>query len=279
MILHRCVMLCVVAATVVGCNKNEGAITGSIPPTGAFRYVNAVPDTGPLDYRPVDAVEYSPNMFAAAFRAFAPYQAMAPGSRHIRVFMNNTDPAIASIVMFDTTYTVAANVYYTFLHYGFARTGQAPAAGVVITTDTIPDPAAAGQVALRLIHAAAGLGNVDIFIGRKSAGIPATPTYTNVPFLGVTTYTQIAADTTVKRVWVNATGTATTLIAIDAPLGALGTTGQNAIEPVPGTQVAGTVYSTIFVARSVLGSTAPQTAAFTAPSVIFPIDRRPPPTY
>ncbi len=278
MTLYRCVMLCAVAATVVGCNKNEGAITSSIPPTGAFRYINAVPDTGPLDYRPVDAVEYSPNMSVAAFRSFAPYQAMAPGSRHIRVFMSSTDPAIASIVMFDTTFAVAAGVYYTFLHYGFARTGQAPAAGVIITTDTIPDPAAAGQVALRLIHAAAGIGNVDIFVGPKAAGLPASPTYTNVPFLGITTYNAIAADTTVKRVWVTATGTTTPfLVALDAPKGTPGTTGQSATEPVPGTQVAGTVYSVILVARSVAGSTAPQT--FTTPSLILPIDRRPPPTY
>ncbi len=273
MTLHRCVILCVVAATVVGCNSNEGGTTSPIPPTGAFRYINAVPDTGPLDYRPVDAVVYSPMFLAAAFRAFAPYQAMGPGSRHVRVFMSSTDPAIASIVMFDTTFAVAANTYYTFLHYGFTRTGQTPAASVLITTDTIITPDA-GNVGLRIIHAAAGLGNLDIFIGRKSAGIPATPTYTNVPLLGVTTYTQIAADTTVKRVWLNATGTATTLAAVDVPLGTLGTTTS---EPVPGTQVAGTVYSAIFVARSVAGSTAP--AGFTTPSVIYPIDRRPPPTY
>src|SRR5438876_3013779 len=275
MTLHRWMMLCV-TATVVGCTSNEGGTTSPNPPTGAFRYVNAVPDTGPMDYRPVDRVEDSPFFLGAAFRAFAPYQAMGVGSRHVRVFMNSIDPAIASIVMFDTTFTVDTDAYYTFLHYGFTRTGQTPAAAVLITTDAVPTPAS-GQVALRLIHAAAGIGNVDVFVGPKSAGMPATPTYTSVPFLGITTYTAFAAAgaTETTAIWVTATGTTTPILAaVDAPTGTPGTSTK---EPVPGTRVAGTVYSAIFVAPSVAGSKAPPT--FTTPSVIFPIDRRPPPTY
>src|SRR5213080_3848509 len=113
-----------VAGAVLACHDSKGIPTQQGPLAG-LRYVNVVSDTGPLDIRIVDLVGDAPATFAAAFRTGGspiggaaqtspPYQAVAAGLRHIKVFNSSPDPAIAQQVHVDTTFTFEANQQYDF---------------------------------------------------------------------------------------------------------------------------------------------------------------------
>lgn len=145
----RLLRLCafgVIAAAAVACSNDTDGEVVTPDVLAGLRYVNLVADTGSLDFRVIDIVENAPNQVNATFRTGgAPqgftttilpwYQGVEAGARHIRVFRNSTDPAVASQVVFDTTYTFVAGQNYTFYLYGYARTGQTPAINALITAD------------------------------------------------------------------------------------------------------------------------------------------------
>jgi hypothetical protein len=84
-------------ASVAACSKDSSGnpVTNTPPPLAYVRFYNAVGDTLPLDFRPVDAIEFSWPFLATPFRAqgLGGYQGYATGARHIRVFPNSTDLA------------------------------------------------------------------------------------------------------------------------------------------------------------------------------------------
>src|SRR5437016_9384620 len=145
----------VLAGSATACHPD--AVTNSaVVPKAGIHYVNAVPDTGAMDFRVVDTVSNS-GLFGVAVRGMNVYaQGIEAGGRDIKVFMDGTDPAVASTVMFDQTSTFTADAAYTFLAYGYARTGQAPARKVAITT-AVPPAVATGFVHLRVIQLASTL--------------------------------------------------------------------------------------------------------------------------
>ena len=55
-----------------------------------------------------------------------------------------------------------------------------------------------------------------------------------------------------------------------------GDPGSATAQPIAGSRVARSVLTALLVPRSVAGSTAPQTAAFTTPTILYLVDRRPP---
>ena len=266
----------VVAAT--ACSKDATFVEPS-PPQAALHWINAIADTGALDMRPVDIVSNA-GLFAAAFRGSNMfYQGIDAGSRKIRIFVHDSNPAIAGVPIFDSTFTLTANTAYTLLYAGLARTGSTPARSFNVISDN-PAAPAAGQIGYRIIHAGAGLGNVDVnFVRHAADTLPDTPQIPNVAYLAASAYVMVNRDSVAAdsvRIVVTAAGTKTPrLVNLKLPAGVAGSTTTN---PIPGTRVAGTVITAVIVPASVVGSRAPQGGAFATPSAVFLVDHRPPNT-
>lgn len=278
--ITRYVLLAAVLGGVAACDEGTTTSPPATVPTAAVRFINAVPDTMALDYRFVDFVTNA-GMFNAAFRANQPnYQPVNAGQHTFRVFLScggvtPCDPAIASTVVHEQAFTFAASASYTVVHSGFLRAGSAPAGAVAIQEDNPPTPAA-GKVALRALHLGAGMGAVDVFVGTTTtAGETPSPTatWTNLAYGASTPYVEF--DAAALRVAATATTTTTPLLLANtaAPAGAPAVgTGS----PITGVQIAGSVLTVVILPPSVVGSMAPQSAAFTVPAFAFLNDRRPP---
>lgn len=291
-------MLCLGAGIVTACNPEQVVKTEDIP-TAGIRFVNAVPDTGAMDFRPVDIVENS-QFYNVAFRSttLLYYKNARAGTRHFTVFRapTATDPAAvqlatAQTVVFDLPAEVLeAGKLYTYILWGYSRTGSSPAMQITRITDDPADPGA--QVALRVINAclpgvcgAAANGVVDVRAFTAAQTIAgAAATWTSVAPLTVSAYqnvpispsvTPASADTITYRIDVRPAGGVTTgaaLVTGAAPGGALETID---IQALPGTKVAGSAVSAIIVPRAVAGS---QGGSTSSPAIIFVWDRRPPRT-
>ena len=62
-------------SVLMGCDKSVSGANTQLQPAAIVRYVNAVNDTSPLDFRFVDgSIEGSPQYANIAFRTFTPYQ-------------------------------------------------------------------------------------------------------------------------------------------------------------------------------------------------------------
>lgn len=278
-----------IVATAIGCEK-EATFVEPLPSYAAIHWVNAVPDTMQQDFRVVDMVSNA-GLFDANFRASNMfYQPIEAGTRTVRVFLSSTDPAIAKTILREDNIALTAGSSYTYLHLGFARTGLTPARNGVLIPDASPTPAA-GQVAVRVINAAANVaGNaVNVFFTRRTLNatpadtLPDTPTFANVAFGAASAYASIGTDTLAAdsmRVVVTAVGSKVPLAGfglagIKAPVGVAGTP---AADPIAGSRVHGSVLSAVIIGPSLAGSTAPQGGAFVNPTAIFLVDRRPPKT-
>jgi hypothetical protein len=273
----------VVCATVVaalGCER-EATFVEPLSAYAAIHWVNAVPDTMQQDYRIVDIVSNA-GLYDQNFRGSNMfYQGIEAGSRTVRVFLSDTTPAIASQVLQESSLSLTQGTSYTYIHAGFARTGQTPARTVLLLQDQPPTPAA-GQIGVRIVNAGAGLGNVDAWVVKRAVN-PTTAdslldarAVTNLAFGAVGAYAtfgrdSVAADTV--RVVFTATGTKTPILA--AVVAPAGDPGSATASPIAGSRVALSVMTSVLVPRSVAGSTAPQTAAFTTPTVLYLVDRRP----
>jgi Domain of unknown function (DUF4397) len=281
MIAIRCsvVLVSLSILALVACSR-DATFTEPIPPNAAIHWVEAVPDTMQEDMRVIDIVSNA-GLYDADFRgATMFYQGIQAGSRHIRVFNSSQDVVIAQQVLADTSITFAASDSVTFVHMGFARPGSAPARQVRLFTDKAPDPGA-GNVGVRVIHAGAGLGNLDAFLIRHAQDTAAlvSPIATNVAFGALSGYTPVSADTGTQalQVVVTATGTTAPILArVSLPAGQAADTVTH-VNPIAGGRIVGSVMTAVIVPRSVAGSMAPQ--GFTTPSAIILVDRRPPDRY
>jgi len=258
---YRVSLACIVGVALAACTKGEQGVIEPSPARAALRYVNLVPDTGAVDFRIIDIIGDAPVTGAAPFRTggqpggnatnfLPPHVPVVAGARHIRVFPNSSDPAVASIILLDTTFTFAENVYYTFYLYRGAPKMQA-----LITVD---DQTAPAGVAFRVINLSGTAADVDIVA--RNATVPlaaATATFANVAATGVpTAYTNLAVSTSYRGLLSTPGARSTFLVSTFAPEGAVGTTTVN---PIAGTAVAGTAISAVIVPRSVTGTAAPQT--------------------
>lgn len=270
--------LCCMLVVAVGCKKDATFVEVQ-PPLAAIHWVHAVPDTGEMDMRPVDIISNA-GLFDAVFRGSNMfYQGMEAGTHQIRVFMSSPNPAITGTPIVDTSITFTSPNGYTIIHTGFARTGSTPGRSLWVVADAGADPGA-GNVGIRIVNAGVGLGNVDVNLTRHAADtLPDAPGVANLAYKAIGNYFTLARDSLAAdslRVVVTAAGTKTpVLFTIKLPAGIAGTQTSN---PIAGSRVAGSVITAVIVPRSVAGSTAPQTAAFTTPSAVFLVDRRPPNT-
>lgn len=258
-----------------GCSK-EKTFTEPLPPLAAIHFLNAVPDTMQLDFRVVDIVSNA-GFFDANFRdGNMFYTGIEAGSREIRVFLSSTDPNIASQVFWDSTLSLSEAAHYTLIQAGFARTGQAPSRSAWVLTDDATAPGA-NNIGLRVVHAGAGMGPVDVNVTRHAADtLPDTPLLANVAYHTVSAYLTlpvdgVAADS--SRVVITQAGTkAPVLATVKLPAGLAAT---STTDPIAGSRVSGSVMSAVIVPPSVVGSRAPQTAPFLVPTAVFLVDKRP----
>ena len=264
------------ALLAVGCNKDDGPFLAPTVPLAYTRFVNAIPDTGSVDFRFVDILEYSPFAIQLAYRGFTPYQGTAPGARHLKIFTNpggtNTLPSQVSGVVLDETPTFEANKYYTIVAVGYARTTGTPRVKLQVYEDVLPDPGS--QVAFRVINLATGLASLDVSLTTNSTdAIPATPNVAdNLAYLAASAYLTRATGNAWFRVQES---TAATEIVTgngrQAPTGAAGDPLNN-LTTIGGSGQAGSVVTAFVFPRSVAGSTAP---SVTTPSISFVVDKHP----
>jgi hypothetical protein len=293
MILHRYFLLGATIGALAACGSDSTSPKFITPPAaGLVRFINAVPDTGFQDFRFTDVVEGVPNVefVNLPFRGGVnvAFQRAVVGTHHIRVFMgssnttpsapNGFDPLVVSTVMADTTFTFQQDVAQTFVFYGSARAG---AQKFLITTDARPSLAfASGNLGFRTTNLTAGPVDVYLVPGATLAAAPSgTPVITNLASLGTSAYvTQaVAGAASGYSVVVTTAGTATVVANVLMPAGAAlvaavpGVSGQ--LDPVAGSRISGSVFSSYIFPPSVAGSKA---AAFAAPGIGLQIDKNPP---
>lgn len=281
--------LCLAAGVVSACSPDE-VVSNPVGPTAGVRFINAVPDTGAafgLDFRFVDFVENS-DAFRVGFRngpqntviragdtvtasALIQYKAARAGSRHYRVFLDDTLQTVAQIVLSDSTVNLEAGHNYTFLLWGNARSSGADKMHMTVIDESVADP---GQsVALRVINA----GGTAIDVRQYASTLPAAATWANVPAYTISTY--VTAPPAQYKFNVQPAGGGTVLfndrVALPGqPVGTVtaGCTVGVDCDVTPGTLVPGSAVTLIVFPRSVAGSKA---SNFTTPGPSFMWDRRP----
>lgn len=263
------------ALMAVGCSKDDGPFFAPQVPLAYTRFINAIPDTGSVDFRFVDLIEYSPFALQLAFRGFTPYQGTATGARHLKVF---TNPGGSSIliphvtgVVLDETPTFEAGKYYTLVAVGYARTTGTPRVKLQVYEDPIPDPGS--NVAFRVVNLATGLGSLNVGVTAASADPIPTPTFSNLAYLAASAYATRATGNAWFRV--QETTSATEIVSGNgrqAPVGAAGDPLNN-LTTIGGSSQAGSVVTAWVFPRTVAGSTAPQT--LTTPAIVFTVDKHP----
>jgi hypothetical protein len=275
---HSLLLASLAAVATTACDRETGPTTPDLGPAAATRYVHAVPDTGAMDWRPIDRLEDSPPALGLSFREATSYMAMGAGSRRLRIFPASDNIDVTSKFLIDQTISFAENQHYTLIHTGRARTGETPEDEIwVVEDDPIPQPSTAagagGRIALRVIHAGLGEGNLDIFVTASAADpLPAQPTFSNVAYKTESNYTELGTGPLVIRA--TAAGTRTpVLFTVTAPAGV---PGSATLDPEPGSTIAGSVLTAVIMPRGVAGPPPSPNAGVTNPTAVFLHDRRVP---
>jgi hypothetical protein len=297
-------LLPVAAIALAACSGDSTSNLVTPEPRAAVRWINAVPDTMPMDYRFVDIVTNA-NAASVAYRGTSgSYLALPPGSHRIRVFLAGTTaagngPGIVSTVVLDTTITFTVNHYYTILHEGYMKSGALPKHRLVIIDDVFPTPAA-GNVAFRAINTSAAA--IDVYgtvAAAIAGGVTGTPLFANLAAGAVSAYVPVATApatpaATTYRITATPAGTPATLRGDAlAPVGAAkidSSATSAAFAPVAGTKQDGSVLTFIAtppaVAYTMTASGANSSAAGTlitvtpsgalaTPSILSILDKNP----
>ncbi len=264
MMRFRCSKLCLLAVSVAGCSR-DATFTEPMPAYAAINFVNAVPDTNKLAFRIVD-IPSNAGLYAATFRAASTFpMGIEAGTRHIKVFFDTTDVALAKTVMLDVTYTFTSGDHYSFMLSGFARAGRTPQLGALITADGPPPTPGAGKFAIRVVNLAPSFAGAvptladttvrpDAFVRRIDALPGGTPEAGDLGYLAASLY--VVLDTGRYRVALTATGTTgPAIVQVPVPRGDTATPTQS---PIAGSSISGSVLTAVISPRSVAGSHAPQ---------------------
>jgi hypothetical protein len=253
------------------CSKDEGPFLAPEESLAYVRYVHAVPDTGKVDWRPVDALRNSPVVLGFDYRGFTPYQAMGSGARRIRIFTTSEDINITSVAIIDTTITFNEGTYYTLVWTGFTRSGQTPADRLVLIEDQIPT-VPAGQVAVRVVNLGVDLPSVDVFATpATTTPLPTSPLLSGIAAGTVSQYQMQTPGPLALQL--TATGTRSPVLAqVLAPPGQAADPGQN-LTAVGGSTMAGSAFTAFVFRPSVAGSKA---ASFTTAGIVYVVDKHPP---
>jgi hypothetical protein len=277
----RLLHLLPIALLAVAACHDDGVSVNARPPLGGVRFINAVPDGGPVDIRMIDQVEWSAssvsggaNCCGLAFRAGTIHWATEAKPRHIRVFRSDSSIAIVSQILHDTTITIEADKNVTLMLVGSQAAGGKVS---FVRIDDSPAPAAT-QVAVRLVNASS-VGQVPgdasgYITTDTTSALPGTATFATVAPRSASAYVARATGNFFMRG--TPAGNTTTVWSGAAPAGAAA---SGLIGATAGALGAGSGLSAYLFPRSVAGTGAPQTAAFQAPAIVFFVDLIPkPPT-
>jgi hypothetical protein len=266
-------------AALAACSDDDGQQSLQPGPKAFIRFVNAVPDTGTVDFRFVDHVENLPSFLGVAFRgnSGAGFTAVDAGTRPARVFVSDTVATSTTVRLIDTTLTLTAGSRYTLVYAGRAR-GNQDRLAVIDEDATMPSPTG---LAVRAFHAAVGTGPVDVFIGNGGSD-PITATVTklaNVAYLGKTAYSNIAvrpagtATTNLYAFAVTNAGSTTPLFSATPNQPGVPTPAGQLYSPQPGVQIAGSVLTAIVFPGATPGSRAAAQGGSANPTVLLLIDK------
>jgi hypothetical protein len=162
------------------------------------KVIHASPDAPNVDVL-VDNVIVLTNV---PYQAASGYLAVPAGTRNLKVNATGTS---TSVINADVA--VMSGTYYTVM-----ATGLVAAIQPLVLTDDYTNPAA-GNVKVRLVHAAASAPTVDIYVTAPGADISGlAPTLTGVPFRGYSDYLEVPAGDYQVRVTLAGTKT----VAIDS---------------------------------------------------------------
>ena len=273
----RAIPLLAAAIFSVACYSDVTQPTAATnPPLAYTRFINAVNDTGPLDFRFIDQIDNSPIGLLIAYRGFTPYQATdASHARHLRVFWDiQATGGVAGVVttgqLADTTATFTAGTYYTIILTG---PGASPHWTVLKDNvgDFTEDPA---KYQLRVVDL--DTAAVDVFKARKTSDpLPASAQWSNVAIGTATAYSSFALDTLDLRATV--TGQTTPVRAdVAGPLGSPADRLNN-LTAIGGTMIGGSAVSAFVFGPS--STTSAAVAKFTSHGIVYVIDHHPKPTF
>jgi hypothetical protein len=275
------------AAVLATACDSEGDITlAEHGPQASIRFVNAVNDSGPQDWRFVDAVEDSPTQFGLAYRGIFPgagYLPVAAGSRHLRIFQSwnpgdptTATPAVVTKVFFDTTFTFEEGAKYTIIAAGGLRSTATTRAKLYLLKDNVPDPGS--SIALRTINVAADAASVDFY---TAAPAGTAPSLSAVAFGTSSNYVTLGTAPSITATATTA-GSKTSYAQAAVPAGLPGDQLLN-LTPVGGTTQAGSVI-TAFVFGAAVTNTPPgffsanptNAAALRSAAIVYAVDKHPP---
>jgi hypothetical protein len=260
--LNRIALLCVALGGMAACKNQDVSVT-TPPALVAVRFINAVPDTGAVDIRMIDQVEWSAFGTAINFRGGTAYQPTEAKARRIRVFPTSLNIAITSQILLDTTVSLTAGGRVSLVLTGSARSKTLK---FVTVDDDISAPAA-GQIAVRLVNVSGAPVN-GYLVNDTTSALPGSPTYTNVAPVGTSTYVARSIGTAAVRA--TDAGSATVNASTFGPNAPTSPPGD--AFPAAGVNSQYTRFSVYYFPRGVAGS--PQNAV-TKPTLIWFVDRNP----
>lgn len=265
------------------CDDDGSNPPADLGPNAPMRFINVVRDTGTVDFRFIDRVENMPSFQGVAVRgASGVYQSHGAGNRNTRLFPSDNNIDVTSIILKDTTLTIAANNRYTFVYAGRAATNEDVLA-VFEDPATLPQPGA--DIAIKVLHAAHGIDAVDVYVVPVASATAATPAdfatsrvavIQNVGYLSQSAYINVpvrpTSETPLYRFVVTAPGSTTVLFATTpnvpgepAPAGAT-------YGPQPGVQIAGSVLTAV-IAPGTIEDTRGSATANQTPGVFLLVDK------
>jgi hypothetical protein len=255
----RLVILGLGLAAVGACSKDYTSDPVP-PPLAGVRIINALSDTGRVDVKMVDQIEWSAFANGLAFRAGTEHQPTEAKARHIRVFsFASQDISVVQQQLADTTITFAANTKVTLLLTGSARSKTVR---FVVIVDAAPTPAAT-QIAVRLVDTSPTQA-VDGYITTNAAdAIGASPTLAAGP-LATSPYILRTSGTTAIRI-TNA-GTTTVTASAQGPTATTPLSGQL---PLAAVNSGGSGLSAFYFPPGAAGSA---NASLTTPAVVWFVD-------
>lgn len=268
---HSRLLLMPLALVALAACHDDGVTVNARPPLAGVRFINAVPDGGPVDIHYVDQVEWSGssvngNNLGLAFRAGTIHWATEAKARHIRVFPTSEDISVTTQVLLDTTITIEANKNITLMLVG------SRAAGGKVSFVTIDDDATPGsdQVGVRLVNAS-GAG-ASGYLTTDTTSALATATFASVAPFSASPYVTRATG----KFFMRATpeGATTPVTNAVAPTGA---PADGLIGVTAGYNGPGSALSAYYFPASVANTDAPQSSSFKKPGVVFFVDLVPAP--
>jgi hypothetical protein len=144
-----------------------------------FRVMNAVPDQASISVL-LDGTNVASSVAYGASSAYAETKA---GSRHLQV-----EPGASTTVFLDQTFNLAGGTSSTLVVANFSSSSS----GIVLTDDnTAPTT---GNIKLRIVNAAPGLGTVDVYVLSPNTNVQgASPAVVSLGFESSSTYLNLGS--------------------------------------------------------------------------------------